>query len=233
MFTGLIGLLTKDPKQKLADEFIKFVETGDNELLKNYQIQIGNNFSRGDKGYINLILKNKATKEKEYFSVGVTPFLCNRESGNYGQEFACIRKKQNGKNTNIKTYEIPGEMSSRIQQLISKVTSSRDSRFQNIEDFAETYLPLNSEYVYPAPLMRQIISDGAFDVKNGTTATWINRPTNRTDEILPVFNGTNAVEPTAVPAIEGQGPGISAAEYWLGSIRSRIIYTRSRSKKAL
>lgn len=214
MLTGLISLFTKDPKQKLADEFIKFIETGDNELLKNYQIQIGSKkFNQDGNGYLNFILKNKATKEKEHFSVGITPFLCNQESGNYGQVFACIREKQNGKHTNIKTYEVTDKMYKRIQKLISNVTSSRDSRFQNIEDFAETYLSLNDNYVYPippAPLTQQIISGGAFDVTN-ETATWINRQTNKTGEVS-VFNATSiGTEPTAV-SVEEPTAGMSETE---------------------
>lgn len=53
------------------------------------------------------------------------------------------------------------------------------------------------------------IADGAFSIGNGT-ATWINRQTNRTGEVS-VFNGTNAVEPTAV-SVEEPTAGMSATE---------------------
>lgn len=70
----------------------------------------------------------------------------------------------------------------------------------------------SSKYVYPiapTPLMRQIISNGAFSIGNGT-ATWINRQTNRTGEVS-VFNETSAAEPTAI-ASTPKKPGMSATE---------------------
>jgi hypothetical protein len=213
MVTGFIGLFTQDPKQKLANEFIKFVETGDTELLKDYQIQTGiMKFYKDGKGYNNFTLRNKITKEKEHFSVGITPFLCNQESGNYGQELACIRMKQNSKHKNIKTYESSSIMFQNIQQLISNITFSENSRFQNIEDFAKTYLSLNDKHVYPlqTPIMEKNIADGAFNIGNGT-AKWNSGLVNGTRAELPVFNETDVSEPTPVSVIEGQGTGVSVA----------------------